>query len=102
MVFQDPYSSLDPRWTVGKIIAEPMRARGMDDADGRITKRVVELLEQVGLSAADARRFPHAFSGGQRQRISIARALAGNPSCWCATSPPRRWTSRCRRRSSTS
>ena len=79
MVFQDPYSSLDPRWTVGKIIAEPMRARGMDDADGRITKRVVELLEQVGLSAADGRRFPHAFSGGQRQRISIARALAGTP-----------------------
>ena len=51
----------------------------MDDADGRITQRVVELLEQVGLSAADGRRFPHAFSGGQRQRISIARALAGTP-----------------------
>jgi len=79
MVFQDPYSSLDPRWSVGKIIAEPMYARGADGADWRVTRGVTELLEQVGLSAADAHRYPHAFSGGQRQRISIARALAGKP-----------------------
>jgi oligopeptide/dipeptide ABC transporter ATP-binding protein len=79
MVFQDPYSSLDPRWRVGRIIAEPMQARGMNDPGGRITERVGELLQQVGLAPADAGRFPHAFSGGQRQRISIARALAGNP-----------------------
>lgn len=74
MIFQDPYASLNPRWRVADIIVEPLVARRMPTAGvaGR-------LLEQVGLSAADARKFPHEFSGGQRQRISIARALAGEP-----------------------
>jgi len=77
MVFQSPYASLNPRWRVGSILAEPLRAFNL--AEGRESARVTELLEQVGLSAADAKRFPHEFSGGQRQRISIARALASEP-----------------------
>ena len=72
MIFQDPYASLNPRWRVRKIIAEPMQHL-------QIKKSVGELLVQVGLSADDAERYPHEFSGGQRQRISIARALAGEP-----------------------
>jgi oligopeptide/dipeptide ABC transporter ATP-binding protein len=78
MVFQDPSSSLDPRWRVGEAVAEPLRARGpvlASDAH----RRVHELLERVGLSSADAERYPHEFSGGQRQRISIARALICEP-----------------------
>ena len=74
MIFQDPYASLNPRWRVSSIIAEPMRARG-----GEARGRAEELLRQVGLAAADAEKFPHEFSGGQRQRVSIARALAGEP-----------------------
>ena len=77
MIFQDPSASLDPRWKVADIIAEPLRARGEDAA--RIRYRVDELLHQVGFAAADGARFPHEFSGGQRQRISIARALASDP-----------------------
>jgi peptide/nickel transport system ATP-binding protein len=74
MIFQDPYASLNPRWRVRDIIAEPVAARGGD------TKGLAErLLEQVGLSARDAGKFPHEFSGGQRQRICIARALASEP-----------------------
>jgi peptide/nickel transport system ATP-binding protein len=72
MIFQDPYASLNPRWRVRKIIAEPMMV--LDTK-----KDVGELLRQVGLSPDDAERYPHEFSGGQRQRISIARALAGEP-----------------------
>jgi len=72
MIFQDPYASLNPRWRVRKIIAEPMIF-----LDGG--KPIGELLLQVGLSPDDAERYPHEFSGGQRQRISIARALAGEP-----------------------
>ncbi|HVJ24329.1 MAG TPA: ATP-binding cassette domain-containing protein, partial [Burkholderiales bacterium] len=72
MIFQDPYASLNPRWRVRKIIAEPMMVL-------EAKKDVGELLVQVGLSADDAERYPHEFSGGQRQRISIARALAGEP-----------------------
>jgi peptide/nickel transport system ATP-binding protein len=79
MIFQDPYASLNPRWRVGRIVAEPMRAHGLAaDRDG-IARRVGELLEDVRLSTHDAERFPHEFSGGQRQRISIARALSSNP-----------------------
>ena len=74
MIFQDPYASLNPRWRVSSIIAEPMRARG-----GEARGRAEELLRQVGLAAADAEKVPHEFSGGQRQRVSIARALAGEP-----------------------
>jgi peptide/nickel transport system ATP-binding protein len=72
MIFQDPYASLNPRWRVRKIIAEPMTFLPEK-------KPVAEFLLQVGLSADDAERYPHEFSGGQRQRISIARALAGEP-----------------------
>jgi len=74
MIFQDPFASLNPRWRVRDIIVEPVAARGGD------TKGLAErLLEQVGLSARDAGKFPHEFSGGQRQRICIARALASEP-----------------------
>jgi peptide/nickel transport system ATP-binding protein len=79
MIFQDPYASLNPRWRVGDIIAEPIRAFDLEP-DGPATKRrVAELLEQVGLSALDGIKYPHEFSGGQRQRICIARALASKP-----------------------
>lgn len=79
MVFQSPFASLNPRWRVGSILAEPLRVFHLVD-DGRAElARVHQLLDQVGLSASDARRYPHEFSGGQRQRISIARALASKP-----------------------
>jgi len=79
MIFQDPYASLNPRWKVLDIVAEPLREHGLL-ADGEATReRVGELLKSVGLAAADAEKFPHQFSGGQRQRISIARALATQP-----------------------
>ncbi|MGQ4880582.1 ABC transporter ATP-binding protein [Billgrantia sp. LNSP4103-1] len=79
MIFQDPYASLNPLWRVGTIIGEPLRffRPEMSATDRR--RRVGELLEQVGMSAMDANRYPHEFSGGQRQRISIARALANEP-----------------------
>ncbi len=76
MIFQDPFASLNPRWRVGSIIAEPIEELGLRKTAAETRARVAELLETVGLSAADAARFPHEFSGGQRQRISIARALA--------------------------
>jgi oligopeptide/dipeptide ABC transporter ATP-binding protein len=79
MIFQDPYSSLDPRMTVGDIVGEPMFFLGMvKDVQKRRT-RVLELLENVGLDARHLQNYPHEFSGGQRQRISIARALATCP-----------------------
>jgi peptide/nickel transport system ATP-binding protein len=77
IVFQDPMAALDPRMPVGEIVAEPLRAHGAGRA--RIAARVPEVLRAVGLTAADAARFPHQFSGGQRQRIGIARALATEP-----------------------
>ncbi len=76
MIFQDPYASLNPRWRVGDIIAEPIRELKLLEGEAAIAARVGDLLETVGLARSDATRFPHAFSGGQRQRISIARALA--------------------------
>ncbi|MCH1477000.1 MAG: ATP-binding cassette domain-containing protein [Arenicellales bacterium] len=79
MVFQSPYASLNPRWRVGSILAEPLRVFSLTDSQSAESRRVHELLEQVGLSISDAHRFPHEFSGGQRQRISIARALASRP-----------------------
>jgi oligopeptide transport system ATP-binding protein len=78
MIFQDSYASLNPRHSVGKIIAEPMVIHGIMDF-GRRYKRVMELLELVGLNPNHYDRFPHEFSGGQRQRINIARSLALNP-----------------------
>ena len=74
MIFQDPYASLNPRWKVRSIICEPVEARG-----GQSGGLADQLLEQVGLSPADADKYPHEFSGGQRQRICIARALASEP-----------------------
>ncbi|MDX3988787.1 ABC transporter ATP-binding protein [Achromobacter spanius] len=78
MIFQDPYASLNPRWRVGRIIAEPMLTHTTMTPAERVA-RVSDLLLQVGLDPADQGRYPHQFSGGQRQRISIARALAVNP-----------------------
>jgi peptide/nickel transport system ATP-binding protein len=79
MIFQDPYASLNPRWRVRDIIAEPIRAFGLLPDRAAEEARVAELLTQVGLSPLDGHKFPHEFSGGQRQRISIARALSSNP-----------------------
>ncbi len=80
MIFQDPYASLNPRWRVAAIVAEPMRLHNPALTHEELGARVVALLEQVGLAAADGTKYPHQFSGGQRQRISIARALSTNPS----------------------
>ena len=90
MIFQDPYASLNPRWKVLDIVAEPLREHGFGGegaasgsssagAKERVIERVGALLSSVGLAPADAEKFPHQFSGGQRQRISIARALATEP-----------------------
>lgn len=79
MIFQDPFASLNPRWRVKSIIAEPIIELGLSNDDKQIDRRVTELLELVSLSASDGQKYPHEFSGGQRQRISIARALAGKP-----------------------
>ncbi|MDC1445456.1 dipeptide/oligopeptide/nickel ABC transporter ATP-binding protein [Amylibacter sp.] len=79
MVFQSPYASLNPRWKVGDIIAEPIKAFRLINDHASQINRVHELLEQVGLSTSDVNKFPHEFSGGQRQRISIARALSSEP-----------------------
>jgi len=79
MIFQDPYASLNPRWKVVDIVAEPLRVHGLLTDPAAVEQRVGELLRQVGLAEADAQKYPHQFSGGQRQRISIARALASEP-----------------------
>lgn len=79
MIFQDPYASLNPRWSVADIVAEPLVEHGLLSDRAALRERVGELLVSVGLSAHDDAKLPHQFSGGQRQRISIARALASNP-----------------------
>ena len=79
MIFQDPYASLNPRWRVADIVAEPIRHQKLASSAGEVRELVGQHLSQVGLAPADGEKYPHEFSGGQRQRISIARALAGQP-----------------------
>jgi peptide/nickel transport system ATP-binding protein len=79
MIFQDPYASLNPRWRVEDIIAEPLREHDIESDPAKLRERVDALLQSVGLSPLDRVKYPHQFSGGQRQRISIARALATQP-----------------------
>jgi peptide/nickel transport system ATP-binding protein len=78
MIFQDPYASLNPRWRVDRIVAEPIRAFRLIEGEAKIVARVGELLSLVGLHPDDGKKYPHEFSGGQRQRIAIARALASS------------------------
>jgi oligopeptide transport system ATP-binding protein len=79
MIFQDPYASLNPRWTVNSIVGEPLRVHRLINTEAGRTERVKELMNLVGLSGRLINRFPHEFSGGQRQRIGVARALASDP-----------------------
>jgi peptide/nickel transport system ATP-binding protein len=79
MIFQDPYASLNPRWRVKDIVAEPIKAFRLATRPNETQARVGSLLAQVGLTVRDGEKYPHEFSGGQRQRISIARALASEP-----------------------
>ena len=79
MIFQDPYASLNPRWTVNSIVSEPLRVHRLLKTEAERVERVKELMGLVGLSGRLINRFPHEFSGGQRQRIGVARALASDP-----------------------
>ncbi len=79
MIFQDPYASLNPRWTVARLIAEPLEVLGLSVSRSDTAERVAAALRRVRMTPDDARKFPHQFSGGQRQRIAIARALASQP-----------------------
>jgi oligopeptide/dipeptide ABC transporter ATP-binding protein len=87
MIFQDPYSSLNPRKTVGSIIAEPFAIHGLLGGEGERKSRVQELMDRVGLNPEHYNRYPHEFSGGQRQRIGVARAIALEPKLLVADEP---------------
>jgi oligopeptide/dipeptide ABC transporter ATP-binding protein len=87
MIFQDPYSSLNPRKTVGSIIADPFAIHGLLSGEGERKKRVQELMDRVGLNPEHYNRYPHEFSGGQRQRIGVARAIALEPKLLVADEP---------------
>jgi oligopeptide/dipeptide ABC transporter ATP-binding protein len=87
MIFQDPYSSLNPRKTVGSIIADPFAIHGLLKGEGERKKRVQELMDRVGLNPEHYNRYPHEFSGGQRQRIGVARAIALEPKLLVADEP---------------
>ncbi len=96
IIFQDPYSALNPFWNVEEILDEPMKQIGMPEAERR--ERMEYLLNKVGMKAEDLLKFPYEFSGGQRQRIGIARALTGIRNLSCVTSPSRRLMFRFRRK----
>ena len=99
MIFQDPYASLNPRWRVADIVAEPMRAFRLARGAAETRERVAELLQQVGLSARDGGRFPHEFSGVSASAFPSRAPSPANPTSSSAMSRPARSTYRCRRRS---
>jgi peptide/nickel transport system ATP-binding protein len=101
MIFQDPFASLNPRWKVLDIVAEPLREHGLVQGKGALQSRVGELLMSVGLAAADALKFPHQFSAGSGSASRSRARWPRSRSSSSATNRPRRSTCRCRRRCST-